>query len=333
MIISKTPVRMSFSGGGSDLPSFYRKFKGAVLSTTINKFIYVTLNKKFDDGIRVSYSKTEEVESLEDISHPIVKAGLKHLNIEGGIEITTIADVPSKGTGLGSSSSFTVGLINVLNAFEGKYTDPEYLAKVACLIEIDQCGEPIGKQDQYAAAFGNFNLIEFNTDETVCVSPLILSESTLEILKKRLLLFYTGITRESSNILKVQSQEVGQDETKINNLKQMVDLTYSLRDELQNDNPDALGEILDVGWTLKKGLSQNISTPEIDQWYQIAKKSGAIGGKLLGAGAGGFLLFYAPEATHDALERALYGLRKVPFDFETMGSQILFLDNSNLLGG
>ena len=198
MIISRTPLRMSFAGGGSDIPAYYREFGGAVLSTAIDKYIYVNVNKKFDSGIRVGYSVNEEVGDVSSIKHPIVRESLKFLQIPGGVEITTIADIPSSGTGLGSSSAFTVGLLHALDAFRGQHSSSERLAFDACHIEIDCCGEPIGKQDQYASAYGGFNLLEFNTDDSVVIKPIIWENVTCNLLQDRILVFYTGKTRSAS---------------------------------------------------------------------------------------------------------------------------------------
>lgn len=324
MIISRTPLRMSFTGGGSDLPAFYRKFGGAVISTTIDKYIYVTVNKKFDNGIRISYSKTEEVSCTDEIEHQLVRAALEFLGIKGGIEITTIADIPSKGTGLGSSSSFTVGLLHALNAFKGCYVSSDQLGSSSCYIEIDRCCEPIGKQDQYAAAFGGFNLIEFNPDESVTVSPIICNRDTIKEIERNLIVFYTGIVRSASNLLATQSNEVSHNEKKQDALKKMVRLTYDLRQELQNNKTHTFGEILHENWVLKKNLTENISNTEIDDWYEKARKAGAIGGKILGAGAGGFLLFYAPQSTHEGIRNALFNLRQINVNFEPRGSSIIF---------
>ncbi len=324
MIISRTPLRMSFVGGGSDLPSFYQKHGGAVISTAINKYVYVNVNKKFDSGIRIAYSKTEEVSSVSRIEHKIVRATMEFLGLQGGIEITTIADIPSKGTGLGSSSTFTVGLLHALNAYNGQYVSSEQLGADASHIEIDVCGEPIGKQDQYAAAFGGFNLIEFNPDESVVITPIICARETLQQIEESILVFYTGITRSASALLKQQSEEVINSISKQQTLRSMVDLTYQLWAEIQKNNTLAFGEILHENWMLKKGITAGISTSDIDQWYELARKTGAIGGKILGAGAGGFLMLYAPPDSHPAIKAALSMLRPVDIGFERLGSRIIF---------
>jgi len=315
---------MSFVGGGSDMPSYYRRHGGAVLSTAIDKYIYVNINRKFDRGIRVAYSKTEEVENVDQIEHRLVRAAFDLLGISGGVEITTIADIPSRGTGLGSSSSFTVGLLNAVCAHMGRHVSADDLGRLSCEIEIDRCGEPIGKQDQYAAAYGGLNLIEFKADDSVLVSPIILSSATREALEHRILMFYTGHTRSASQILKEQSIGIANEQVKRGTLVRMVELAYNLRDELQRGNLDSFGAILHDNWNLKKTLASGVSTDEIDTWYDLARDAGALGGKILGAGSGGFLIFYAPEDRHPDIEAALSFLRRVRFRFEPLGSRIIF---------
>jgi len=326
MIISRTPLRMSFTGGGSDFSLFYREYGGAVISTAIDKYVYVSINKKFDNWIRIGYSKNEEVSSLKEIEHPLVRAAMEYVGVEGGVEITTVADIPSKGTGLGSSSAFTAGLIHVLNAYSGRYVSNEKLASDSCHVEINICGEPIGKQDQYATACGGFNLIEFKPDDSVIVSPLLIKPEIIGKIKRSILVFYTGKTRSASALLKQQSHDVSNDKAKQDVLKRMVKLTYDLRDELQRNNVDEFGEILHESWLLKKSLTDGISTLEIDEWYNSARKAGASGGKILGAGAGGFLLIFADEEKHEAIKAALDNLRHVPIGFEPLGSRIIFYE-------
>lgn len=324
MIISRTPLRMSFVGGGSDLPSFYRTHGGAVISTAIDKYIYINVNKKFDNGIRIAYSKTEEVDHIQHIEHKLVRSSLEYLGIQGGLEITSIADIPSQGTGLGSSSSFTVGLLHALNAYKGSYVSNEKLGHDSCKIEIDICGEPIGKQDQYAAAFGGFNLIEFKKNDSIIVSPVIAKPDTLKEIENNTLVFYTGITRSASNLLKQQSEDLKSDELKQKNLLRMVDLAYLMFKELQHNNAKAFGEILHENWILKKGLTQGISTNYIDECYTAAIQAGAVGGKILGAGAGGFLMIYGPPEKHIKIRSALQKLRLIDIGFEPLGSRIVF---------
>jgi D-glycero-alpha-D-manno-heptose-7-phosphate kinase len=325
MIISRTPLRMSFVGGGSDLPVFYRRHGGAVVSTAIDQCVYITVNKKFDEKIRVSYSKTEEARSVDRVKHPLVREAMKLTGIEGGIEITSIADIPGRGSGLGSSSSFTVGLLHALHAYAERYAAAEQLASEACQIEIDRCGEPIGKQDQYAAAYGGFNFIEFNPDDSVSVEPILCRRETIQAIQSGIITFYTGITRSASAILKDQQAAVANEKAKQKVMLRMVRLARDLKSELQRNNIAAFGEVIHEGWRLKKSLAGGISTDQIDQWYDKARKAGAIGGKLLGAGTGGFLMFYAPPDRHEAITRALSDLRRVRFGFEPQGSKIIFV--------
>ncbi len=316
---------MSFVGGGSDLPVFYRRFGGAVISTAINQFVYVTVNKKFDHKIRVSYSRTEEATSVGRIRHPLVREAMNLLGLEGGIEITSVADIPGKGTGLGSSSSFTVGLLNVLHAYTERHAGAEQLASEACEIEIGRCAEPIGKQDQYAAAYGGLNFIRFYPDDSVVVEPVICRRSTLEQIQSNILTFYTGITRSASTILRHQQAAVASEKKKQNVLRRMVEQAEQLRAALQANKTDAFGEILHEGWMLKRGITAGISNDAINDWYTRARGAGAIGGKLLGAGAGGFMIFYAPRERHEAIVKALADLRQVDFRFEPHGSRIIFV--------
>lgn len=325
MIISRTPLRMSFVGGGSDLPAFYHEQEGAVVSTAIDKYVYVTINPKFDQRVRISYSRTEEAESVDRIKHPLVRAALREVGITGGVEITSIADIPSRGTGLGSSSSFTVGLLHVLHVYQGQYRSAEQLARESCVIEIERCGEPIGKQDQYAAAYGGFNFIRFLPDESVQVDPIVCRRETIQRLQDSLLTFYTGITRRAGNILREKQRAIASSKRKQQSMAQMVRLAHELRKELQNNRLDAFGEMLHENWLLKKSISEGISNSIVDRWYETARKQGALGGKLLGAGAGGFMTFYAPPDRHDAIRRALGDLREVPMRFEPLGSRIIFV--------
>lgn len=323
MIISRTPLRISFTGGGSDLPVFYRKRIGAVVSTSINKYVYVTVNKKFDSWIRVAYSKNEEVPLLDRVEHPLVREAMRFVGINKGVEITTVADIPSKGTGLGSSSAFTVGLLHVLNTYLGRQTSKQQLAKDCCHVELNLCAEPIGKQDQYATAIGGFNLIEFHPDDSVLVYPLEVDKKTIDQIKSNLIMFYTGITRSASSLLREQTAAIAKTEAKLSIISEMVKLTYTLRNELQRGNANSFGEILHENWILKRKLSDLISTEEIDSWYDSAIKSGALGGKILGAGAGGFLLLYAPEDRHEALKTTLPKLKHIEIDFDSYGTEII----------
>lgn len=328
MIISRTPLRVSFVGGGTDLPAFYENEPGAVVSTAINKYIYITCNRKFDRKVRVSYSVTEIVDHARDVKHEIVREAMDKVGLSGGIEITSISDIPSSGTGLGSSSTYTVGLLNALYAFTGRHAGAERLAREACEIEIDQLKKPIGKQDQYAAAYGGLEYIQFNPDGTVCVDPILCEPKTKHRLQERLIMLYTGLTRSADNILETQSKNTRSDEDRRNVLRKMKQQAGELRRALEENNIDAFGELLHEGWLLKKTLADGISNPKIDEWYNTARAHGAIGGKLLGAGGGGFLLLYAYPEHHAALVSALGDMSNTPFNFEPQGSKIIFVEEN-----
>jgi D-glycero-alpha-D-manno-heptose-7-phosphate kinase len=323
MILSKTPLRMSYVGGGSDLPAYYRDELGAVLSTSIDKYMYIAVNPKFDGRIRLSYSLTEEVNTPNEVAHPLVREALKLLGIPGGIEIASMADIPSKGSGLGSSSSYTVGLLNALYAYKNQFASKETLARQACEIEIDRCGEPIGKQDQYAAAYGGLNLIRFHPDETVSVDPVICQPALLKTLEDSTLVFFTGRTRSASAVLAQQSAALRAPDRK-SLMRRMVQLAFELKDEMESGNLSNFGAILDENWRLKTQLSAGISDPQIDAWYTAGTANGALGGKLLGAGNGGFIMFFAPPYTHAAITAALSDLQPVKFNFDRNGAQIAF---------
>ena len=323
MIVSKTPLRMSFVGGGSDLPAYYNYDEGAVLSTTIDKYMYIIVNSKFDGNIRLSYSITEDVDNVDKIKHPIVRNTLKMLEIPGGIEIASMADIPSKGSGLGSSSSYTVGLLNALYAYKNSNINREDLGKLACHVEIDLCKEPIGKQDQYIAAFGGLNLIRFYSDESVSVEPIICKPEIVKKLEESILIFYTGRTRSASTLLKEQSRSMN-NSVKRTLIKEMVKLAFDLKHILENEDLDSVGELLDKNWRLKSQLASGISDIQIDEWYKCGIKAGAKGGKLLGAGYGGFLMFFVPLEKHANVIKALSDLKEIPFSFDNSGSVIAF---------
>ena len=323
MILTRTPLRMSFVGGGSDMSSFYREETGAVLSTSIDKYIYIAVNKKFDGLIRVSYSKTEEVHSIQDIAHPLVREALNMMDIREGIEIAGMADIPSRGSGLGSSSSYTVALLHALYAYKNQFVSKTTLAQQACEIEIERCGEPIGKQDQYAAAIGGLNLIRFHPDESVSVDPVICQPGILNQFESSMLVFFTGRTRSASEILARQSEALKQADRKVL-MRRMVELAYLMKQDLESGSISDIGELLHENWVLKTQLSNGISDAQIDHWYKTGRDHGAQGGKLLGAGNGGFMLFYAPTDRHEAIRRALPDLQPVTFRFDRNGSQIVF---------
>lgn len=325
MIISRTPFRISFLGGGSDLPSFYTKSNGAVLSIAINKYMYVSVHPFFNrKQIQLKYSKTELCNSLDEISHPIFREVLKYLNLKEGLEIVSSADIPS-GTGLGSSSSFTVGLLNSLYSYKCEYVSKSRLASEACMIEIEKLGEPIGKQDQYASAFGGMNIIGFNMNGSVDVNPISLKQSIVKKLEENLLLFYTKINRRASDIL-VQQRENIKSGKKFSIQKNMVELVWEAQEVLYRDDLKSFGELLNKGWLLKKSLTNKISNSIIDTYYNRALENGAIGGKLLGAGGGGFLLLYCEKDNQEDLRKALCDLYELKFSFDWQGSNIIYDD-------
>ena len=313
-------------GGGSDLPSYYRENGGAVLSTSINKYIYLTVNKKFDNDIRLSYSTTENVSSAQEIKHPIVRNVLNMLNINGGIEITSISDISSKGSGLGSSSSFSVGLLHALYAYQGKLISKNELGKLSSYVEIELCGDRIGKQDQYAAAYGGLNVIEFNKDDSVNVIPINCDPKTISDIEESIIVFYTGITRSASTILVDQSNNLKDKDKKIL-MSEMVSLVYEMKSLLENNEIDQFGELLHINWRLKSQMAKGISNSKIDDWYNKGIRAGASGGKLLGAGNGGFIMFFAPKEKHIDIAKALNNLKQVSFKFENNGSSLIYSDN------
>lgn len=322
MIITKTPFRISFCGGGSDMADFYRKYGGCVLSTSINRYMYITMHPYFDKNrTALKYSKTEIVENIEHIEHSIFKYILNEKGISG-VEIVSTADVPS-GAGLGSSSSFTVGLLHTIYCYQGKYVSKARLAEEACTVEIDKLGNPIGKQDQYAAAFGGLNFISFHKDDTVSVEPIVTKSETVKKLQDNLVMFYTGLTHDANKILAEQKSNLSESNSQ-NNLIQMCELAKQMKYALENNDLSNFGNILNEGWHRKRELAGRISNPKIDEIYDIALQNGAIGGKLLGAGGGGFLLFYCPENKQAQLEKRL-GLERFDFRFEHDGSSVIYI--------
>lgn len=323
MIMSRTPLRITFVGGGTDIPAYYRNYEtGAVVSASINKYIYVAVNKKFDTKIRVSYSVTEIVDKVEEIKHPSVREALKLLDIDGGIEIVSISDIPSRGTGLGSSSTFLVGLLNALHAWKGEHASPLQLAEEAVKIEREILGEPGGKQDQYMAAYGGIQMMEFHPDERVSIKPVIMGEDARSELHENLLLMYTNRERSSASIHKVQAGNVSD---KLENYHAMRQLAYEMFEVMGNGNIGSVGKLLHQNWENKRLLANGITDPMIDGWYNSALKCGATGGKMIGAGGGGFLLLYAPVDKRDSIVQNLPDLKMEPFDIEYDGSRIIFI--------
>lgn len=322
MLITQTPYRVSFAGGGTDLPSFYELEYGAVLSAAINIHMYVTVSPRFDRTVRVAYTKTEITEGIEPLKHELVREALRITDFSKHIEVTTVGDLPG-GTGMGSSSSLTVGLLHALYAFRGQIVPTERIAEEACRIEIEILGKPIGKQDQYAAAFGGLNYIRFNPSGAVYVEPVPCRTETIDSLEARTLLFYTAQQRSADEILMKQSAAT---RTKIDVLRRMRDIAGEMRRNLGgNADLDAFAELLHEAWQLKRSLGFGISNTMIDTWYERARAAGATGGKLLGAGGGGFLLLMAPPERHEAIRAALGRPREITFNVDLRGSRVIFI--------
>lgn len=322
MIISKTPFRISFCGGGTDLRAFYMYEPGAVTSTAIDKYMYITVNKKFDNTIRVGYSKTENVKNVESIKHDLVREAMKMTGVTEGVEITSMADIHSRGTGLGSSSSFLVGLLNALYAYKGMHKSAEFLAQKACEIEIDILKEPIGKQDQYIAAYGGLKYIKFDSSENVFVQPIICNKEVMEELQQNLLLFYTGLKKKANKILHEQKENIS---NKREVLSKMAALAGGLKDSINEGRLDSFGKLLNENWRYKKELASGITNPTIEGYYRKALKAGATGGKILGAGGRGFLLVYCEKEKQKKILNALGNLRLINFRFEPQGSRIIYV--------
>lgn len=323
MIATRTPLRVSFFGGGTDFKDYYERDYGCVLSSAINQYVYIIVNKKFDGRIHLNYRITEVVDSVEGITHPTIKEGMKLAGVNEGIEISALADVPAHGTGLGSSSSFIVGVLNALHAYRGDAADAETLAQEAAKIEIDILKEPIGKQDQYIAAYGDLRFIRFNKDGSVTTTPVKASQETVDELYGRLLFFYTGVTRKASDVLAEQKQNIPD---KIGTLDSMRKIAEKMFDELNHNRFGQFGELLHESWQLKQSLASNVSNSMIRQHYKKAIDAGATGGKLLGAGGGGFLLFYCEKEKQDAVRKALSDLKECSFRMEKEGSRIVYRD-------
>lgn len=321
MIITKTPLRISFLGGGTDFRAFFRQEEGWVLSSAIDKFIYVIIKERFDSKIRVGYTRTELVDSIDELQHELVRESLRKTGITQGVEIATMADIPSEGSGLGSSSTVTVGLLNAMYAYLNTPVTHEQLAREACAIEIDILHKPIGVQDQYIAAYGGQRFLFFGRNDEICVQPLGFNPEQLRKLNQNLMLFYTNVTRKAESVLAEQAQNIDANHQL---LRQMKALTLQARTALEKHAFDDFGALLDESWQVKKQLASRISNPAIDDLYAAARNAGAIGGKISGAGGGGFLLLYCPPQRQDEVRHALTSLRELPFRLEPDGSKVIF---------
>jgi len=321
MIISQTPLRVSFAGGGTDFARYYREHEGAVVSSAIDKYVYVVVVPRFDELIIVNYTKKETVENVRDLKHELVREALLRTGVDNGVEITTLADVPSEGSGLGSSSTVTVGLLHALYAYKGRLVTAEQLAREACEIEIDICGKPIGKQDQYIAAYGGVCEFRFCKDDSVDVRQFRRSMELFHGLSRNIMLFYTGRTRKAGNILSVQDSRTEANLEQLHCLKALALRTAEALDRLRLWE---VGRVLNDGWQLKRQLAEGISNPEIEEMYDLALSAGASGGKICGAGGGGFLLLYCDPAHHKAVSKAMEAYRELPIALDPDGSKIIF---------
>ncbi len=323
MIFARSPLRISLGGGGTDLPSYYRDHGGYLIAAAIDKYVYVTVMQPFSPGIYLKYSELEQVERVDQIRHPIIREALQLMNPDTAqIEITTLADIPS-GTGLGSSGSFTTALLRALYAHQRRLVHTQELAEMACFIEIDRLGESIGKQDQYIAAYGGITSFNFNPDDTVTVEPVSISAETLHDLEDNLLLFFTGLSRNASSILEDQNKRTQEsDIDMLNNLHVVKELGLRSRRALEDGDATLFGEIMHEHWEHKKQRSSGMSNPQIDEWYEFAVNNGAAGGKLVGAGGGGFLMFYARDRDRLKQKMMKAGLEEVRFRFDFEGAAI-----------
>lgn len=329
MIITQTPIRISFLGGGTDFREYFQDSGGCVLSTAIDKYIFVVIKERFDDLVRVAYTKTEIVERVEDLQHELVREALRKTGIDRRVEIATMADVPSEGSGLGSSSAVTVGLLNAMYAYREETASAEKLAREACEIEIDILGKPIGVQDQYIAAYGGFRFLTFNENGSVQVEPINVSDETRHRLNESLLLFFTGKSRRASDVLTEQKANISERKQILHELKNKA---LAGRACLESGDLETLGKLLHESWLLKKQMASCISDNHLDEIYQTAQRAGAIGGKLLGAGGGGFMLFCCAWECQERLRAALHGLRELPFRLERAGTKIILNYRRHIYG-
>ncbi len=326
MIVARAPLRIPLGGGGTDLPSYYSQYGGFVLSAAINKYVYISVNRpQVDDLIRVKYSKSETVEDLNEVQHELVREAMRLTGVERGVEIVAMADVPA-GTGMGSSGSFLVALLRALHAMKHEHVAPGQLAEEACHIEMEMAGSPVGKQDQYVAAFGGVTCFDISKDGQVGVSRINFSNHQVDELRSNLLLFYTGIQRRAMDILEDQKRDTAAfNPDVIDSLHRTKDLGLQIKEALEEGDFGRFGELMDVHWQNKKRRSGKISDPRIDRWYELARDNGAVGGKLIGAGGGGFLLLYCPSSHKGQLRKVIAeeGLREMPFDFDFEGAKVL----------
>jgi len=321
LIIVQTPLRISFFGGGTDFPTFFREEGGCVLSSAIDKYIFVSVKERFDEKLRVGYTQTEMVDNVDEIQHELIREALRMTGIRSSIEVTTMGDIPSEGSGLGSSSTVTVGALHALYIYLGEIVSAEKLAREACTIEMDILKKPIGIQDQYIAAYGNLRYFDFMPDGQVKVEKVSLDTESRRAFNDRFLLFFTGVGRRADNILKEQRENIKDRMTALREIKQLV---HEARKVLASGDFDAFGLLMHESWKLKKSLASSITNNVIDDMYETARRYGAIGGKITGAGGGGFLLLYVPYDRQSAVRKTLCGLRELPFRLEADGTKVIF---------
>lgn len=321
MIVVQTPLRVSFFGGGTDFADYYLAEGGCALSSAIDKYIFVTIKQRFDEKLRVGWTRTEMVDSIDELQHELIRESLRKTGIRKGVEITTMGDIPSEGSGLGSSSTVTVGALHAMYAYLNELVVAEQLAREACEIEISTLGKPIGIQDQYIAAYGGLRFFEFRPDGTVRSQPIPLTQERRRLLNENLLLFFTGVTRRADTILTEQKQKIADRRAVLGEMKA---LAYIARNALQSGELDEIGRLLHEGWLLKKQLASQISNSYLDDMYNAARSAGALGGKITGAGGGGFLLLYCPPGTAEKVRTALSHLRELPFLLAQDGSKVIF---------
>jgi D-glycero-alpha-D-manno-heptose-7-phosphate kinase len=325
VIVTRTPFRVSLGGGGTDLPSYYSRYGGFVVGAAINRYVYVMLNPRFEDTIRVSYSQTEIVSGADAIEHPIVREALKFTRLDKHLEIVSIADLPAN-TGLGSSCAFTVGLLNALHAMKREHVPLEELAEEACNIEIERLGEPIGKQDQYIAALGGITCLEIDREGGVRGDPLEMPDEVVQELENSTMIFYTGIQRSASDVLRDQSRATEEQDEQVTQALHMIkDIGREIKSALAQGDLDRFGRLMDQHWQVKKSLSRKVSDSRLDRWYETAKSHGALGGKVMGAGGGGFFMFYCPNGSKGRLREALAaeGLKEMRLGIDFEGTKVL----------
>jgi D-glycero-alpha-D-manno-heptose-7-phosphate kinase len=327
MIITQTPLRIGLLGGGTDLPGYYQKHGGRVLNCAIDKYVYVILTQRFDEDIYVNYSKKEIVSRVDDLEHELVREAMRMTGVSKGVEITTLADIPSTGSGLGSSSAVTVGLLHTLFTYQGRQVTAEELAERACAIEIDLCGKPIGKQDQYIAAFGGIRDIRFGPGEEVVAEEVALSNAERRALQHQIMLFYTGITRRADPILAEQSANIEATRPQLDLLR---DLAGFAVERMRNGDVDAIGPAIRESWEAKRKLASGVSNDDIDRAVTMALEAGASGAKLTGAGGGGFLLVVCPVERQRVVRESLAHMRELPVRFDRLGSHVVFNVQRNI---